>query len=279
MQALSNFSVLMSVYEKEIPEYFDNAIKSIINQTHPPTEIVIVKDGQISEDLEAVISNNLLLYADLFKIVSLKKNMGLGIALNEGLKACSHEIIARMDTDDIALPKRFEKQVVYLQTNTDIAVVGTSMEEFNALPGDLKKIRQLPPSYRELLVWAKFRNPLNHPSVMFRKSILKSVGAYQNLLLFEDYFLWLTLLKRGYKIANISECLLYFRTNPKMIERRHGLNYAKKELRFLRASYDLNFINLIEFIGLIVLRIPLRLIPKQMLNAIYKLFLRKNVIS
>jgi glycosyltransferase involved in cell wall biosynthesis len=268
------FSVLISVYDKEQHTYLDRALSSMVNQTLLPAEIVLVEDGLLTPELRMVISGYCAKYPALLKIVKLDNNVGLGLALAKGLEFCTQDVVIRMDSDDICVPDRFEKLYNFLNDHHDISVVGSVIEEFNFYPGDLKKYRRLPIEPQELVRFAKFRNPLNHPSVAFRKQDILKIGGYLNMPLFEDYYLWVRLLVAGYKIANISESLLYFRIGNNMVGRRHGMSYLKKEWAFLQAIKNLNFISNFEYTSSLCLRSPMRLIPRNTLALIYKVFLR-----
>jgi len=270
-----HFSVLLSIYYKENSDYLDSALASLVNQTKIPSEIVIVKDGPLNNSLDEVILNYENLYPNLFKIISLQKNQGLGDALNEGLKNCTHEYIARMDSDDICVRERFDIQISFLTQNPDISVTGGFIEEFAQIPGDLKRIKKVPLSYDQIKLFAKKRNPLNHPSVMFRKSAIESLNGYERMLFFEDYYLWLKLLFLNYKIVNLDQVLLYFRTGNDMIGRRHGYKYAVHELDFALKARKQGLFSSTETVRFVLTRFPMRLIPKKMLNFIYRKIIRK----
>jgi glycosyltransferase involved in cell wall biosynthesis len=265
----------MSVYYKEKPEYLNEALKSIIEQTVMPDEIVLVKDGSLTTELSAVISKYKNDYPWLFNIISLEQNMGLGNALNEGLKYCSHNVIARMDSDDISFSDRFEKQLHYLSKNAEITVLGSYVDEFNMHPGDIKSTRKLPVTHNRLMRISKKRNPFNHPTVMFKKDIVENVGSYQEIPLFEDYYLWLRIIKKGYPVANLPESLLHFRTGNDMIVRRHGWRYAKKEFRFYNKCINDKLLTKTEGYFALIMRLPMRLISQRLLLFIYRKYLRK----
>lgn len=264
----------MSVYSKEQPDFFRDSLESIFNQTVIPAEIVLVQDGPLTLDLDRVISDYYSQYPALLKIVKLKENMGLGIALNNGLRVCTKEIVMRMDSDDICVSNRFEKLFDYLKTNIDVSVVGSIIEEFRTVPGDTKAFRKLPTDFGTIIKFAKFRNPLNHPSVAFRKKDVLQVGGYKDMPLFEDYYLWVRLLMAGFKIANVNEPLLYFRTGNNMVGRRHGVSYLKKEARFLKTIKNLQFISTAQYLTSLFVKAPLRIMPRKTLEVIYKTFLR-----
>jgi glycosyltransferase involved in cell wall biosynthesis len=275
MTEFKPFSVLISVYAKDNAQFLHVALDSVfLKQTLKPNEIVIVQDGPVTVEIDIVLNNYLIHYPQVFKIVKLSRNKGLGEALNYGLAFCNFEYVARMDADDICYPDRFEKQFTYLLKNTSLSVLGSAIQEFNVNPNDIGIFRKLPHKNDQILEFAKFRNPLNHPSVVFKKSDIISVGSFMSMPLFEDYYLWVRVLGKGLIIENLPEPLLHFRVGNDMIGRRHGSRYLKKEINFLKAIKKLGFINLREYLISLVVKSPLRLIPKSLLKVVYKKFLR-----
>ena len=270
----SNFSVLLSIYYKEQTSYLKQSLDSILTQTKPPSEIILVKDGSLTEELNTYIEKCTKSNPTL-KIVSLPTNLGLGKALNEGLKHCTYDIVARMDTDDIAKSDRFEKQIKIFEEHPKIDIVGTWIDEFE---GDLQNIistRKLPETHKEIYHYAQKRNPINHPTVMFRKQAVIDAGGYQHFPLFEDYYLWVRMLLNGAKFYNIQESLLYFRFSPDMFKRRGGFKYACTEAKFQWHIHQLGFINLPKTILNICIRFGTRIIPNGFRSWIYKNILRK----
>lgn len=274
---MSKFSVLMSIYFKENPIYFRESLESIFKQTLLPPEIVLTKDGPLSTELENVLDEFILKYPLIFKVISLAENKGLGNALAIGLNECSHEIIARMDTDDICLSNRFEKQIKFLKSNLNFDLVGSNVEEFNNFPGDLKRYRKMPETGNNLKKYSRFRNPLNHPSVMYRKSTVLEAGNYNgDILFFEDYSLFIRMLKNGSNFYNIQESLLNFRvgTGIDTIKRRSGLGYFKEEWKFSILSLTIGHINIFEWLFYIFTKLPFRLLPPKFILFVYNNFLR-----
>lgn len=268
-------SVLMSVYYAELPKHLENALKSaLVFQTRLPEQLVLVVDGQIGDELEAIVKSFLASHGHILDVLRLEENVGLGRALRHGLLLCTHEYVARMDSDDICYPERFEKQLSILLERPELSILGTSIQEFDEIPGDLDRFRKLPTDFDALVEFARFRNPLNHPSVAFRKSHIVSVGSYQDMPLFEDYYLWARIIKNGYKIANLEAPLLHFRVGNDMIGRRHGMAYCLKEYRFLRALKKIDFLNTWDFMISVATKLPLRLLPKRLLGLLYRKFLR-----
>lgn len=270
------FSVLISVYHKERSHFLNDALLSIWdNQILKPSEIVLVKDGKLTIGLEDVIKDWKNKLGSRLKIVELETNVGLGQALNIGLSHCKYDIVARMDSDDISMSNRFQRQISFMQDNPEIAVIGSYLEEFNIMAGDLKRIRKVPILNQDIISFSRNRNPLNHPTVVFRKHIIESVGSYQKMSFFEDYYLWVRLLMNDYKIANIGETLLYFRVGNNMVGRRHGFKYVGYEIFFYFNLVRIRYINFLRFLFIIIPRIPIRLLPNWALKLFYRYFLRK----
>jgi glycosyltransferase involved in cell wall biosynthesis len=270
----NKFSVLISVYNNIIVTDLDLALKSLIEQTLQPSQIVIVLDGTVSSRIFDLISEFKRRTNVEINIVQLASNQGLGKALFEGLKYCKFELIARMDTDDFSNSNRFAKQIEFMNLNPEISVLGSWVTEFNEIPGDLNRLKKVPEDHQAILTYSKYRNPLNHPTVVFRKSHVLAAGSYQSMPFFEDYFLWARMIKMGYKFHNLRESLLHFRVGNSMIGRRHGIMYLIHEFNFLINMRKMNFLSLIEFIANLIIRLPLRILPLFILKLIYKTFLR-----
>ena len=267
------FSVILSVYYKESSLFLRESLDSLFSQTVRPDEVILVKDGLLGNELDSVIDSYVARYPCL-KVLSLTTNQGLGKALNEGFKHCSHELVARMDTDDIAKPERFEKQLAVFEKYPDIDVVGAWIDEFENDISNVKSVRKLPEFHSDILMFAKRRNPINHPVVMFRKSAVLAAGGYQHFPLFEDYYLWVRMLMNGAKFYNIQESLLFFRFSPEMFERRGGWKYMINELHFLQMMKQMHFISFSEFIRNMFVRFSIRLIPNFLRAIIYAKLIR-----
>lgn len=267
----------MSVYVKENPQYLDEAICSIYdNQTLKPEQIVLVKDGTLTEELDKCISNWKQKLNKVLTVVELHENIGLGAALNEGLKYCKYELVARMDSDDISLPNRFEKQIAFIKENPEIAIISGYISEFINNIDDVISIRKVPLTHDEIKKRLKWRNAFNHMTVMFKKDIVMSLGGYnQKIIFFEDYDLWIRMMQAGCIAANLPEVLVNARIGNNMIGRRHGLSYVKREMYFFTLQKERKFINVFEYFILVILRIPPRLIPASILVCFYKLLRSK----
>ncbi len=224
---MEKFSVLMSVYYKEKPEYFDLSLESnLSNQTLRPDEFVLVCDGDLTPELEDVINKYKRLYPEVLKVYR-KENGGLGKALNFGLPKCSYPLIARSDSDDVCAPDRFEKQVRFMMEHPEVGIISSFIDEFAedwSMPSHLKT---LPLSHEELYQMAKFRNPLNHMAVMMRRDDILRIGSYRHIPYVEDYELWVRAMINGIKIGNIGEVLVHARTGNGMVQRRGTKKYIK----------------------------------------------------
>ena len=266
----------MSVYLNDDLDKFKLSFESILNQTLEASEIIIVFDGPVKTEITNYIYNK---KNEGYNIICVKLmiNSGLGIALNIGLNHCTNEFVARMDSDDIAIESRLYIQSEYLQQNKDIVLVGSYMYEFDEIPNTTSKIRKLPLDQKEIEFFSKFRNPFNHPTVMFRKSIILKIGSYQNMLFFEDYFLWLKIIKNGFKVRNINQPLLFFR-NKNLVKRRRGFKYLHNEIIFYKNVYNEKLIPFYFIILSLIIKIPLRILPYSITNLFYYIFLRKKRI-
>ncbi len=264
-----NFSVLISVYDKEKPEFLKTALESIWDkQTLRPSEIVLVKDGILTPELDEVIEQ-FRSYAPL-KICTLDSNLGLGYALAKGLNFCSYELVARMDSDDISCPDRFQKQINLMTAHPELDISGTNIAEFHHQGDKICSYRRLPSQFPEIKSFAKKRNPLNHMTVLFKKSAVVGAGNYHPFFGYEDYYLWIRMLRNGCVIANIPEDLVFARVGNKMFDRRHGFRFFRQELKLQKKLQRMEFLNQWEYMRNIFLRAVPRLFPLWGLKLVYK---------
>jgi glycosyltransferase involved in cell wall biosynthesis len=265
------FSVLISVYYKENPLFLEEALTSIEEQTLAADEIVLVKDGLLTVELDEVIAHHSKFSKVPYTIVVLEENVGLGEALNEGMKHCSYDWVARMDGDDISLPDRFEKQISYLEKHPDIDVLGSWISEFDEDPDSPNSFRKPPATHTALLAYAKYASPLNHMTVVYRKEAVLSAGSYKSEKCLEDHPLWIRMFMNGSHFANMEEVLVYARTGRDMIKRRHGIKYFKIEVALAQMAYKIGFISRYEYIRNLFLRALPRIMPLFILKKLYVL--------
>ncbi len=276
MMKNKGYSVLMSVYHKEKPEFFRTSIQSMLEQSVMPSDFVIVCDGPLGEGLEAVIRQVCGEYPDLFQIVRIPVCGGLGKALNEGLRHCRQEVIARMDSDDISVPTRCQLQLEAMERERADIVSGT-LYEFEQDPGKPGKARKLPQSHEEILQFARRRNPFNHPCVMYRKSAVMTAGGYRHCPYFEDYDLWARMLLGGSRGYNLQEPLLYMRAGKDMYARRGGFAYARLALKFRWSLKKRGLSGWSDFLVSGVGQFLISIAPNQLRRNLYGKLLRKEV--
>lgn len=265
-------SVLLSVYYKENVHHLSQALDSILHQSVPPTEIILVKDGPLTEELETVLARYQQQYP-LLHTVSLPVNQGLGKALNEGLKHCRYPLIARMDTDDIAKPDRFEKQLQVFEQHPEVDICSAWIEEFEDTPTRILAVKKLPETHAEIQKYARHRCPINHPVVMYKKEAVLKAGGYEGFP--EDYRLWVKMLGKGARFYNLQESLLYFRFSPSMVKRRGGWRYALADMKSQIDFYRMGFLNLPTLVCNLLIRLTVRLTPNRLRSVIYRKMLRK----
>jgi glycosyltransferase involved in cell wall biosynthesis len=264
----------MSIYHRENPEYFNGAMVSIWDrQTIKPDEIILVEDGKLTPEIYEIIDIWRERCGSAFITIPLEENIGLGDALNIGLQRCKYERVARMDTDDIASPNRFERQLEVFDT-LDIDVCGGWVSEFDKDEKDIVSYRKLPEFHQDIISFAKLRNPINHPTAMYNKSSIIEAGNYQKMLWFEDYYLWARMIQNGAKFYNIQDTLVNMRAGYGQLQRRGGVKYAIEEYKFEKKLLDIEFITLKEFLRNIFIRFVARVIPQELRRNIYKI-LRK----
>lgn len=268
------FSVLMSVYIKEKAEYLKQSLDSIFSQLLMPDQVVLVEDGPLNDELYSVIrsfSNN-----PIMKIVKIEKNMGLTNALNEGLKFCDNNLVARMDSDDIASRERFIKQIAAFKENPNCAIIGSDVIEFFEDSSLVNSKRVMPKTHEQIIEFSRKRNPFNHPSVMYKKDIILSVGGYEDFPYFEDYNLWVKVLQSGYETLNLAEYLVKMRTPLDFYKRRGGYKYFKHMRRFKKHLYSIGHMNLRQYAFNVFAHSAIALSPTFIRKIIYTRFLRKK---
>lgn len=270
------YSVLMSVYFKEKPDFFRAAVESMLNQTATPDEIVIVCDGKLTSQLDEIVTEFEKNYKQIVKILRLKENSGLANALNQGLKICTNEYVARMDTDDISVADRIEVQLrEMIKHGADIS--SGTIEEFETDPNVIKCRKTLPKTHEEILKYARRRNPFNHPCVIFKKSKVLESGGYENYDLFEDYHLWIKMLSGGCVGINLEKTLLKMRTGSGMYARRGGVSYLKNASKVEKYKRKTSFSSFNDYLICMMAKVVFSLVPSGIREFLYKKLLRKNV--
>lgn len=272
---IKDYSVLMSVYKNDNPEQVSEAIESMLSQTISPEQFVIVIDGPISKELCDLISN----YSknSLFDIVWIKQNGGLGNALNQGIKQCRNELIARMDADDISKPCRCEKQLRCFNLDPQYDIVGTQIEEFQCSINNVVSTRPVPLTHRDIVKFSKRRSPFNHPTVMYKKSAVEKVGGYDSYGRKEDLDLFIRMLNNNCKACNLDESLLYYRVGTDNIKRRKTWKNCKEYVAVMRKYYKKKYIGLFDLLYVIVGQVAMFILPLGIVKRLSNVFLRKRI--
>ena len=243
-------SVVMSVYKNDIAENFKLAVDSILNQSYLPSEIILIVDGPIPEDVNQIVAN--FEKNSIFKIIRFENNCGLGKVLEYGCNQAKYPIIARMDSDDISEPFRFEKQINYLKNNQDCDVLGSFGNKF--LNSKKKYFNKLPITDTEIKKYIKKRCPFNHMTIMMKKSVLMKCGNYKDWYLAEDYYLWIRMCLGGVKFYNYPEALVNIRVDYRTLLRRHGMKYFKSIAGLFKLMYHHKMIGIFSYYKNIVTR-------------------------
>lgn len=270
------FSIVMSVYKNDRSDFVRIALDSmLLEQTIKPTELVIVRDGQVSEKLNSLLLEYEAMYSSIIKVVRLEKNGGLGHALKVGVEAASYDIIARMDSDDICLPNRFELQLKYLDCHPEVDVVGGQMTEFVGSPDNIIGKRVVPCSNDEIYKFMKNRCAMNHVTVMFRKQVVQNVGNYQDWFWNEDYYLWVRMMLANCQFANIPDIVVNVRSGVEQYARRGGRKYFESEKSIKKLQLDNKMISLMEYYYYVAQRYIIQiLMPNRLRGWVFREFAR-----
>ena len=271
----TQYSVLMSVYYKENSQYLEQSMQSIYDQTVKTNDFVLICDGPLNKALDTIIAKMQTKFGKVLHVHRLKKNGGLGNALNVGITLCKNELIARMDSDDISYPDRCERQLRIFASHPDISICSGIVEEFTSDPMKVDARRVPPETNSEILKFAKSRNPFNHPCVMYKKSAVEAVGSYQDFYLLEDYYLWLRMLMAGYQGYNLQEPLLHMRAGSAMYKRRGGYTYIWSQINLFKFMKDKHFISEKHFIMSCILRAGSSFAPTSLRKILFTTILRK----
>ena len=273
MLGKNGFSVLMSVYKNDDAACLQEALASIFAQTYLPAEVVLVADGPLSVEADAVLE----LYKIKCKIIRLPQNRGLGAALQAGLKECSHPLVARMDSDDICLPTRFELQLAAFAKDKALSVCGGAIEEIDFKTKKPIALRRLPLGDAEIKQFIKFRCPFNHMTVMFKKEDILSCGGYEPKFLMEDYSLWVNCAAKGLKMQNLPQVLVRARMDGKSYQRRGGYKYFKSNKALQEQMLSYGMISLPTYIFNLFVRFSVQVImPDALRGLFYKVALRSG---
>lgn len=274
---MERFSVCTSVYKNDKPEYVRIALDSMLeNQTAKPDEIVLVQDGPVQTELSVLLNEYVGKYGDVMNIIRLEKNGGLGNALKLGVENAKYDIIARMDSDDICFPDRFEKQLTFLEENPKCDIVGGQITEFIDQPSNIVGKREVPLSNEDIYEYMKSRCAFNHPTVMFRKQAVLEAGNYQDWFWNEDYYMWIRMMKNHCVMANLPDVLVNMRSGIDQYGRRGGIKYFESEIGIKKLMLDNGMISKKEYCVNYVERLIIQLLlPNKVRGWVFRRFARK----
>lgn len=272
----SKYSVLMSVYKNDNPHFLRLAIDSMLHQTVPPEQFVIVEDGPVNDKTESIITDYAKRFPELFTVVRLKKNGGLGNALNQGLKVCRNELVARMDADDISCPERCEKQLKRFCQKSKLTILGTQIKEFINETSNVVSSRPVPCSYKEIRKFGRRRSPFNHPTVMFKKSAILRLGGYVAYGRKEDLDLFIRAINNNCYSENLSESLLYYRTSEDNLKRRKTWINCKEYIQIMMGFYKKRYIGFNDLTYVIIGQLLMFITPTFITQKLSDCFLRSN---
>ncbi len=272
---MTNFSVLMSIYIKEKPEYVRACFDSLLQQTIAADEWVVVEDGPLTEEMYKLLDEYQEKNPGLIKRVKLEKNQGLGLALKAGILECKNEIIARMDTDDIAKKDRFEKQLAEFNRNPKLDLCGSHIDEFEDSPDKIVSRRIVPIKHEDIIEYQKRRDAFNHMTVMYKKKAVLDAGNYQECPLMEDTYLWARMIMSGALCTNIDDTLVYVRIGKGMFERRGGWAYFKKYRNGKKKVRNIGYISFPTYLFTVIVQFFVAFIPNWLRGVIYKTILHR----
>lgn len=270
---MEKFSLLMSVYDGELPEFLEEAFQSLLQSTILPDQIVMVLDGPISHNLQAILEKYEKEFTHFTK-VSLETNQGLGVALAVGVEACQYDLIARFDCDDILLPNRFQLQLDYFERHAELDLLGGQILEFSAT-NEFGQ-RRVPVDQDTIVTFAKKRNPFNHMTVMFRKTAIMAAGNYIPLKGYEDYYLWLRLLKAGARVANLPDVLVRARVGSGFSTRRGGSKYLLQTIQAISRFEKEGLLSKSSALYRVLSHSLIILLPTGCREFLYRTILRRN---
>lgn len=268
------FSIVIAVYKRDHPVWFQQALESIRNQTITSNDILIIADGPLTKSLNNVLSH--YKHEKTVSIIRLKKNQGLGNALNIGIKHAKHELIARMDADDLAVRNRFELQLAEFKKNPSLEILGGHIAEFRDTIKDITAYRKVPITDTAIKIFSRRRSPFNHPTIMYKKSTIQRIGYYDpSAIRVEDYDLWLRAISQGVNCANLDTILLYYRATPEAMERRKTWASLRNHVRARIRFFNRDYISLFDLCYGIVTQTVLFILPTRLANIVFNKVVRQ----
>lgn len=266
---MQDYSVLMTIYKKDNLEYAKLSIDSMLNQTVKTNDFVLICDGPLTEEIDSMIAKYVEKNKKIFNVIRLKNNVGLGAALRQGVLMCKNNLIARMDSDDIAKLKRCEVELEYLVEHPVVALVGSNVSEFDDDPQNPLRIKNMPIGYINIKKFAKRRNPYNHSTVMFRKQAVLDSGNYSEMRTNQDVDLWIRMINKGYLCENIDSVLVDFRFDKNTLARRKEWKNSKLLIEVWNNFYKSGYCSYWDYLCVKWVQIAMYVMPTKLLNWVY----------
>jgi glycosyltransferase involved in cell wall biosynthesis len=261
--------LLLPTYHADDPDHLRRAFASAVDeQVRKPAEVVLVRDGVVPPRLQSLIDELAAGSPVPIRVIALDSNIGLGHALDAGLSACSHEVVARMDADDVSMPERFAVQIPLLEEGYDL--VGSALLEFAEHEDEIVGRRIPPLGQDEICTWSRFHDPFNHPTVVYRRSMVQAVGGYQDLPLMEDYWLFARMIEAGARVANVAEPLVKYRVGAGAYARRGGWRLLRSEIELQRQFRSSGFTTRSQYLRNLAVRGGYRLVPESLRRLAYR---------
>lgn len=263
------FALLLSVYGGDRPDFVRQAFHSAVEQqTRRPAQVILVRDGPVPDELTHCLKDLAATSPAPVTLVELERNGGLGLALDAGLAASDYDVVARMDADDVAFPHRFEVQLPHIEAGADL--VGSALLEFESDPRASVARRTPPCEPDDIVRFARFHDPFNHPTVVYRRSAVLAAGGYQDFPLMEDYWLFARMIAAGAGVVNVADPLVCYRVGEGAYARRGGLALLRSELRLQRRFRQYGFTTRLQYLRNVLIRGGYRLVPERLRRAAYR---------
>ena len=265
-------SAIVPVYRGDDPDHFDSALESLHNQTHPPSEVITVAGGPLTPALDDVVADH-----PSVEIIRLKEDQGQGVSRAAGVDDATHDLVAFLDADDIAVPRRFEHQIERFQKTSRLDALGGYAAEFTDDPSFPHATRKVPITRRGIKQGARFRSPFNTSTVMARRESIVEAGNFRAEEPFEDYRLWMRMLNQGMHLSNMPKILSKNRVanGEGMMDRRGGIEYAREEIELFRDFYNEGYVSAPVVVANLAVRLPIRVLPNRVRAAVYDRLLRR----
>ena len=264
-----NYSVLMTVYKKDSPEYFVQSVSSMLNQTIKTNDFVLVCDGELTEKLECAITNVFKGNENILNLVRLPQNVGLGKALHDALPLCKKDWVARMDDDDLAHLDRCETELRFIENHPGVSIVGSFVNEFDVNPNNPIRLKEGPTDEADILQFSRRRNPFNHSTLMLRKDDVLKAGNYSTMRTNQDIDTWVRVLNMGFKGANIPQPLVDFRFDKKTYERRKEWKNIWLMINVWNNFWKQGYCSFADYMYVLCMQIAIFLMPRKILQWAY----------